>query len=255
MSDQDLNSLVTDTPSEPAVAPTEQTEVAKQGSTDPLADVLAAIKDEEGRQIYADPITGLKALAPKEQHIKTLEAEAKVRAQELEETRTRLAMYEKQQQVAQQQDTPVATTNASNVGLSEADIRRLYAEESRAEKQRLQDEANKNKIVNNRNIFKEKLVSVYGDKAAERLKEAVARSGFTDSEIISLAGSNPEAVLKNLNLMPATPTSTNTTVGSSIGNVNLNTQYTDPSTIRREKGESDSQLAQRVYEATLQKYT
>lgn len=164
-----------------------QTPPAQQ---DPVADLLKSIKNEKGEQKYSSIEKALEALAHSQQYIPELKTELTKKDEQLmllqqeltekaklEETLERLASKPNGQE---QPPKPSVPDTAS----LEAMLNDVLT------KREMQSKAEQNlKTVN------DKLVAMYGDKAAEVLEKKAQEYGTTKAELANIAKNNPTMVL------------------------------------------------------------
>lgn len=162
-------------------------------------ELLAAIKNENGEQKYADVEQGLKALIHSQEHISTVEANYKKLAEEkqaledklkeastLDEVVNRLSAS----QAGQVEETP--TQSPPTQAVDEEALANLV---SNMISQR--DENEKRRA--NRQAVQAKLVETYGDKASEVLSAKAAEVGSTTEDLGKLAETSPQLVLNLFN--------------------------------------------------------
>lgn len=164
--------------------------------TDPLADKLAAIKNENGEQKYKDVQTALDALAASQQFIETLKGEKHQVDEELKTFKEKLGQTESVEDLikrlapnAAQTKTP-ATTEGDKV-ISEADIMSTVAKVLETRESQRSQEANLNSVV-------ETLSSKFGDQAGAVIKQRATELGTTTDALKEMAKTNPKIVLELL---------------------------------------------------------
>lgn len=157
--------------------------------TDPLQDLLASIKNEQGVPKYKDVQTALGALQHSQSFIDQLkrekaEQDAKV-AQLQAELEKRQAVEDVVNRLSQSSSN-AATTNTEV--LTPEQIAKLVQDQLQQATLLTQKETNLRKV-------NETLITRFGDKAGEVLKAKATELGMTVAELGELAKKTPQAVL------------------------------------------------------------
>jgi len=163
-----------------------------------VADLLAGITNEDGKQKYSSPEVALQGLAESQKYIQRLEAEAKEREAEtnalretankvttLEETISKLAAKHPSDEAS-----PVKSESTSSI--SEEAVMDLV---SRA----LQQRELKSVAETNTNKVQTTLIAQYGEKAAEVIQEKAKQLNTTPQALGELASTSPDMVLALFN--------------------------------------------------------
>lgn len=161
--------------------------------SDPFADKLQAITNENGEPKYKDVETALEALKASQQFIETLKAEKSQTSEELEQARKEL------ERVGNIEDfvnriKPEAETKAkvetppTTHSLSEEEITELLKKQLDQREQQSQQARNLEEVTR-------KLSEVHGDKSAEHIKQRAKELGTTAAELKTLSMSNPNMAL------------------------------------------------------------
>lgn len=163
-------------------------------SSDPLADRLAAIKNENGEQKYKDVVTALEALAASQQFIETLKSEKHQVDTELQELRDKVSQMESVEDVLKRIAPNAATpkTPATPEGdkvQSEQDIMATVEKALAIRKAKETEEANLSLVVDS-------LSSKYGDQAGAMIKQRALDLGTTPDALKDMARNNPKVVLE-----------------------------------------------------------
>lgn len=183
--------------------------------SDPFADKLKGITNEQGQPKYKDTNAALDALVASQQHIQRLEAEAAERKRKEEELSAKAAQADTLQEIVNRMtnknsvETPKVET-PTNTGLTEDKIEQLVAQQ--IEKRRAQENAQRN-VVDVTNALTAKFGDEAKTKAAVALK--AAELGMTSESLGILSSSNPKLVLSLFGLAQTQGTPTPTTPSSS----------------------------------------
>ena len=150
---------------------------------DLFADQLASIKDEAGRQKYADVNTALGSIPHAQGHISNLEGQV---AQLQEELNKRQGMEQVLERIQQQNETSTGTPSVE--GLDAAQIGELFNQFS-SQREHAQ-QALQNEIA-----FSETLKNQYGDKAQEVVANKANELGITVEFLQGVVQKSPKAAL------------------------------------------------------------
>lgn len=184
-------------PSEPAPEPV----------VDPYKDILSQITNPEGNQKYADPLTALQSIKPKDEMIVSLQAQIAAAALKSEELETELASRTSNEELVrqvmenQQAPEPQAATPAAKEAGQEIDIGELV----RREVAGLRKEDTK---VANRSTVASALADKFGDKAKEVLETKMTELGISSKFFAEVSEQSSDAALALLGITaqaPATP--------------------------------------------------
>jgi len=197
MSDSDIFQQQPPESTEPPVAtpPTAQ--------TDPFADKLSSIKNEQGLPKYKDVPTALEALAASQQFIETLKQEKAQTSLELETARSELSKlgniddFVKKISPPAQAQEPSATPQVST-GLSEERVLTLLQQQ--IEQRDLQSQQN----INLAEVTKT-LSGVYGEKSSAVIQQKAKELGTTVEALKELSKDNPRMALALLGETPKPP--------------------------------------------------
>lgn len=162
-------------------------------SSDPFADKLKEIVNEQGQPKYKDTNAALEALKASQDHIKRLEAEKqaekaivdaaaaeKVRADALEEIVKRMTSNSPQ--------TPKQVETTTNAGTSEEATIKLL---EKVLSTRDAEAAAKQNVSNVQNA----LLAKFGDKTKDLVAAKAKELGMTPQELGTLSSKNPQLVL------------------------------------------------------------
>lgn len=156
--------------------------------TNLFADQLAGIKDEDGRQKYADVNTALNSLGHAQSHITNLEDQV---AQLQEELNKRQGMEQVMERIEAGKQTN--TEQPSVNSLSKADVLEIMQEGKAA------DIANANEVA-----VSEALADKFGDKAREQLELKASELGVNVEFLQGIARKSPQAILSYFDAKPST---------------------------------------------------
>lgn len=161
-------------------------------SSDPIADKLAQIKNEQGQPKYDTPVKAIDALIHSQEHIKTLEQEAASRTTELQTLREKAAQAEALEDIVkrlqQQNGNPQEKTPPA--GMSEAQT--VDALEKIVQKRELARVA-----TANLDVVQSTLISKFGDLVATQKAVAAkaAELGISTQDLAALSSKSPKAAL------------------------------------------------------------
>jgi hypothetical protein len=183
-------------------------------SPDPLKDLLAQIKNEQGEPKYKTVEDALKGLMHAQGFIQTLTAEKKTVEQELSALRPVAEQVTELRAVVERLTQPSTTTQQTVEvkGVSEEQVAKLVeatlsrAEQARVAKQNLEAVANAAKTV-------------FGEKAEAEFYGRARELGMSQEEINAMAARTPKAALKLLGIEDKTQAKT----GSSAPTGSINT--------------------------------
>ncbi len=154
-------------------------------SSEAFADLLASIKNEEGKPKYASVEEALKGLAHANQFIDTLKTEKSQIEQEL---KARQSVAEALEALSAKNTDPAPTNDPVPAGLKEADIEALI-QARLAERDRMsQEEANVRTVS-------DALKSKYGEQVGDVMKEVAGKLGRSVEDLKGLAKADPKLVL------------------------------------------------------------
>lgn len=160
-----------------------------------FADKLMQIKKEDGSPKYDTIEKALDALAASQEHINTLETEAKSRQQELENARKGGERNKELEELILRMnnngiDQPGKIDDGDHikVGLSKEDAAALV-------KQILNDEKQLTTAGQNINRVQEKLLARYGDKASDMIDAKAKELNVSKQQLKELSASSPNMVL------------------------------------------------------------
>ena len=205
MSDQDMFKEEDTTNTEP-----KQTETQSDAPTDPFADKLKEIVNEQGQPKYKDVETALKALKDSQQFIETLKNEKTQTSAELEQARAELARmgniddFVKKLNPAATTEEKVETPPATN-GLSEEKVKQLLQEH-------LQQRDSQSQQTKNLAEVTQKLSEMYGDKSAEYIKQRAQELGTTVADLKTLSMTNPRLAIAALGAPKTKPAASQSSV-------------------------------------------
>jgi hypothetical protein len=185
-------SLYEDQDKAPVEDPTGGTPASSQGEPNPLDQMLAGIKNENGEQKYASVEEALKGLANAQSHIKTLEQEhAELRSTlKSQEDLAQLLENNKPKEETQEQQTqqPAQPT------LTAEDVVQLLENREKAK-------------VGNSNLdkVKEAMKQKYGVEYSKVLSSKTDELGLTPELVDNMAKTSPDALLKLFGVEASTP--------------------------------------------------
>lgn len=174
----------------------QKTETPSSTSTDPFADKLNGIKNEQGQPKYKDVETALEALAASQQFIEQLKAEKAEEKRLREEREAELTKmgsiddFVKKLNPTTQTEEKVATPQTST-GLSEEKVAELL-------EQRLAARDQQSVQTQNLQTVTAKLSELYGDKSSTYIQQRATELGTTVTELKQLAMNNPKMALAAL---------------------------------------------------------
>jgi hypothetical protein len=189
---------------------------------DPLATLLAGIKNETGEQKYKTPEDAIKALAASQAHIKTLEQEREAQRVEAEKLREVAKKVESIDEVIQRltanNERSVAEKETPSAGGLSADaVAEIVKRELAAKESNLQAQTNAQ-------IVQKALTDKFGDKTKEMVAKKAAEIGSSPEQLGKLAIENPSLVLALFNTAPkqsVQPTTPNVIIPPINGNEQL----------------------------------
>ncbi len=201
---------------------TDPSDQTKPSLDSKYADLLKAIKNENGEQKYDSLEKALEALAHAQRHIPELKAqltEKEKRAMELEELLGKTSSIEdlvtrltEKKEPEGQGNPPVAS------GLDEQAVAKLL-------EQKLAERAIMERAEQNMSKFTQAVKEKFGDKAADAIQQVSKDTGLSMDDLKQLATKSPDAVLKFFNIQGAKSPS------PTIGGMNIppvNQQTTEP---------------------------
>jgi len=182
-------------------------------STNPFADQLSGIKTEEGKQKYDTIEKALDGLAHAQDYIPHLKTQ--VNSQEAEIAKLKAELEQRQSVedvVSRLTSTPqapaVAETPQVSQGLSEEQVATLV------QQQLAQTQVQANQVTNKQQVNAE-LVSKFGDKAGDVVREKALALGTTPQDLEQMAAKNPKMVLALFN------TQATSGVSATTGSINI----------------------------------
>lgn len=171
----------------------EQVETPPAPPSDPFADKLQAITNENGEPKYKDVETALEALKASQQFIETLKTEKSQTSAELEQARAELEKMgniddfvnriKPDAKTQEKVETPPKTHS-----LSEEEITELLQKQLDQRDQQSQQARNLEEVTR-------KLSEMHGDKSAEYIKQRAKELGTTAAELKNLSMANPNMAL------------------------------------------------------------
>lgn len=176
-----------------------------------FSDLLSSVKNEEGKQKYADIPTAIEGLKNAQDYIPQLK-------QQLEERDSKLAQLEAElnarssveeqvskllnQEPAQPQETPNVAPQQPEAplgsGLSEEQAKALFS-------QMLSEKSQVDTATSNRQLVNEKLVGQYGNQTAHVVKSKLETLGVTPEQFEKLSAETPQVVLSMFATDPSKP--------------------------------------------------
>lgn len=176
-------------------------------ASDPFADQLSMIKNEEGKVKYDSVPKALEGLQHAQSYIPQLKTELTSSQQRIAELEAELAKrasvedvvsrLQPNQPVMASVDTPQAQT------LDEKAVAQLF-------ESFLSQKEQATAMTTNRQKVNETLTSLYGDKAPEVIASKASQLGMSAKELGDLANTKPDLVLALFNAAKQPATSTNT---------------------------------------------
>lgn len=185
----------------------------QQGSNDPLATLLADIKNADGQPKYKDVNTALAALKASQEFIPSLQSQLeaeKARNAELAATAAKAAELERLvESLTKQppQSTPASQTQEVKPVDIRAEVQAVLAAQQQAEVAK----KNTDSVV-------AKVAQAFGAEAEKKFYEKAQEAGLSVAEINALAAKSPKAVFTLLGITdtPQRPSNTHAPTGSSI---------------------------------------
>ena len=181
--------------------------------TDPFADKLQEIRNENGEPKYKDVETALSALKASQDYIKQLKGENQSWEEKYQSAKEELEKmgsiddFVNRISPKKEESTPAPTQETPKIseGLSEEQVAKILEERLAAREQESAKAANLKRVIDH-------LQQAHGDKAVEYIQQKAQELGTTPAELKSLAGSNPQMVLRLLDSgekqQPSKPTET-----------------------------------------------
>lgn len=169
-------------------------ETPEQPQTDPFADKLLAIRNENGEPKYKDVNQALEALQHSQAFIEQLKNEKRELENKFENTESelkRMKAIEEYVERLKPSDPPASQpkeTPSGNGGLSEEQIAQLLEERLAARDREAKAATNLETVVNS-------LTQNFGDKASEVIKQRAQELNTTPEQIKKLAMDNPVMAL------------------------------------------------------------
>lgn len=161
-------------------------------AADPYATLLQGIKTPDGRQKYATLSDAINSIAPKEEHISTLESENSILREEIQKIKAQMEAFTATQQV-NNTDTGSTQTENSSAAVNVEELYKQFKQLSSAEEAQVKARANVDK-------FKQQLVSVYGEKAASVYTAKLQEAGLPENVFLQNVATNPDFAWKSLGL-------------------------------------------------------
>lgn len=177
MSDQDLFNGEGD---KPAPSDNENANQSQEPSTDPFADQLSGIKNEDGTPKYTDVASALDSIPHAQSHIQNLETDNAALTEQLGAANAAKELLAKQVK-----DTPPTSTPGLTADEVAAITRQTLSETEQA-----------NLADNNVDIVRNKFSELYGEKAKEVMAKVATDSGMSLDAVKALAATTPTAVFK-----------------------------------------------------------
>lgn len=163
-------------------------------SSDPFADKLKNIVNDQGQQKYENTEKALEALAASQAHIKRLEDEAKAREQEQQKLREEATKAQALEEIVQRLTGNRNRAPEVETPTNPVDVEKVIATQVQnalsVEKQREAANANGQAVRN-------ALVGKFGDveKAREAVNAKASELGMTNEGLAALSSQNPKLVL------------------------------------------------------------
>lgn len=207
MSDQDSNIFA----SNPATQPQQGTPaVPAVQPTDPIATLLASVKNERGEQKYKDVIEAINGLKHAQEYIPTLKGELTAKEQALAAREARLAELE------EANASLLALTSRTNEPAApqapvfdEKKIAELVTQTLTQKQTEAVQKANVDSVVST-------LQSVFGADAEKTFYGKAQELGMSMQEMNALAAKSPKAVLTMLGVSGASPKQNGTPTQGSV---------------------------------------
>lgn len=166
-------------------------------NTDPFADKLLQIKNENGEPKYKDVATALDALVASQQFIPTLLTEKQQIEAELAETKQRLQERDTMEDLFKKLETATSTphktpeTNPSSTVVNEETLAKTV--------QSILDtrEADRQREQNLKSVI-DAVVKTYGDQAGAHIQKRATELGITTNQLRDMASNSPSVVVELL---------------------------------------------------------
>lgn len=184
---------VFDTPQDNSGQPAQQQPV----QSNPFANQLAGIVNEEGKQKYETVDKALEGLANAQSYIPQLKDQVSQQEAEINKLRAELEQRQSVEEVvsrlapSQPQVEPQATPQETQ-GLSEEKIAEIVQQKLVQNQQQSVQSENKNKVNSS-------LIAKFGDKAGEVVSTKAKELNTTPQQLEQMAATNPEMVLALFN--------------------------------------------------------
>lgn len=188
-------------------------------STDPFADLLGSIKNEQGQPKYKDVQTALEALRHSQEFIPQL----KQKSEEQERRLAELAAENEKLKTVEQtlarltsgeiplQGTPPAAATPAVAGLSAEDVAKLVQTTLSSREAEVVQKTNISKVIS-------KASELYGAEAEKVFYNKAKELGLSQKQVNDLAKEAPDAVFHlfgwNASVKPSFPSSTSSTVNT-----------------------------------------
>lgn len=197
--------VVGDQPTASEVNPASPGKDASDVQTQPFADLLGTVLNEEGKPKYSNVPEAIKGLSHAQEHIRNLEQEAKRLKEELDK---RQAVEEALQQVTQSK----SESTQPYQGLDEEAVTTLVEQRLQMIEQQKVSKQNTSKVVDT-------LQKKFGEKAEEAFYQKTSELGMTKEMANTLAAQSPDALLALFNV---------TSPSSGYGTSSVNTTALQP---------------------------
>ena len=175
---------------------------------DTLGTLLASIKNDRGEPKYKNAEAALEALSHSQNYIPQLKNDLEAKSRELEEAREQLNKMKSMEDVIARLTQAKDEPSTPGTLISDEDIARIVERQMTASKAQDTIKANQRKVS-------EVLIQSFGnEKAGEVFYNKAKELGFSAEDINSLAGKNPEAVLRMIGVSGTSANKQGTTLPS-----------------------------------------
>lgn len=169
--------------------------------TNPFADQLAGIKNEDGKQKYDTIDKALEGLTHAQGYIPQLQSTLNTKEEEIANLRAELdkrqSVEEVVSRITQPKEAPIVAeeTTPAAQGFSQEDVAKLVQQELAKNQQMSAAQANVQKVSDN-------LTTKYGDSVSDVIAQKAKELNTTSASLEQLASQSPDMVLALFNSAP-----------------------------------------------------
>lgn len=203
-------------------------------AADPYAAMLQGIKTPDGRQKYATLSDAINSIAPKDEHISTIESENSLLREEIQKMKAQMEALTATQQPSNT-DTGTTQTENSSAAVNVEELYAQFKQMSSAEEAQARAKLNTDK-------FKQHLLDVYGEKAASVYTSKLQETGLPESVFLQTVATNPDFAWKSLGL-ETTVTKNDPSLDSSRNTVAVENKPLEQPKFRQNTPKAGSRIA------------